>query len=63
MGQKLSDIHINFVQQLLKHQFPTLNGPLLITKEIPMKTSVQNKLQIFHSCGDHWITASSVKVV
>ena len=61
-GEMLSDIPINLAQQLLKKQFPSLNGlqsTLLQSKprtgEVP-----DNKLQIIHSRGNHWIVASTV---
>ena len=63
MECKLSDIHINHAQKLLMKQFPSLNGlasTLLITKDIQISKSVDNKIQIFHSRKYHWITASSV---
>ena len=44
-------------------QFPSLNGlasTLLITKDIQISNSVDNKIQIFHSRKYHWITTSSV---
>ena len=63
MGCKLSDVHINYAQELLKKQFPSLNGlasTLLITKNVEISESYHNKSQIFHSRKDHWIMASSV---
>ncbi len=63
MGCKLSDVPINHAQKLLKKQFPKLNGfasTLLITKDIQISKSFDNKIQIFHSRKDHWITVSSV---
>ena len=61
MGCKLSDIHIS--QVAYETVSPSLNGlasTLLITKDIQISKSVDNKIQIFHSRKDHWITASSV---
>ena len=64
-GEKLSDclhsICINLAQQLLKRQFPKVNGPqsTLQAKKRVAKPP-KNQLQIFHSCGDHSIAASTV---
>ena len=41
MDEELSDLDINFTQQLLKEQFPKLNG--LVCTE----TSVRNKYKLF----------------
>ena len=65
MGQQLSDVEINFAQQLLKEQFPKINGlicTLYQEKKIALsKISVQNKLQIIYCrIRHHWITASTV---
>lgn len=60
-GDKLSDLHINFAQQLLKQQFPLLNGlqcTLLQNKEHVGKPL---ELQVIHCCTrDHWIVASTI---
>ena len=64
MGQQLSDVEINFAYQLLKEQFPKING-LISTlyqekKAALSETSVQNKLQIVHCrTRHHWIVAST----
>ena len=66
MGVKLSDLHINMAQRILKHQFPALNGlesTLFQDKEQSLKEhNVADKLQIIH-CKErhHWIVASTVK--
>ena len=62
IGEKLSDVHINFAQQLLKQQFPQLNGlksTLLQSKENTGEF-LPAQIQIIHcrSC-DHWIVAST----
>ena len=62
-GRKLSDLHINFVQQLLNKQFPKLGGlqsTLLQSKE-QVKEAVKNQIQVIHSHEDHWIVASTVR--
>ena len=62
-GEKLSDLHINFAQSLLKLQFPWVNGlqnTLLQSKNNPDKP-LQDQLQVIHCCTrDHWIVASTV---
>ena len=67
VGDKLSDLHINLAQDILKKQFPHLNGLqcTLLQQCMGMGTSgenmeYKNRLQIIHSCGDHWIIASTV---
>ena len=63
MGCKLSDKHINHAQNVLKKQFPMLNGlasTLLVSKDIQFDRSSDNNIQIFHTRNDHWITVSSV---
>ena len=63
MGEKLSDLHMNHAQELLKRQFPTLNGlecTLTITMEGFKTAGTQNKLQILHCRRDHWITATNI---
>lgn len=49
MGEKLSDLHINHAQDLLKLQFPELNGLESVNKD-EFKSSIEthNKLQILH---------------
>ena len=64
-GGKLNDKHIYFSQQLLKTQFPGLNGlrsTLLQTKKEPLPTSKQ-VVQIVHSRGDHWVALSTINAV
>ena len=55
-GDKLSDLHINFAQKLLKQQFPWVNGlqcTLLQSKNNPDKP-LQDQLQVIHCCTrDH----------
>ena len=62
-GEKLSDLHINFAQKLLKQQFPWVNGlqcTLLQSKE-NLGEFVPNQLQVIHCrTRDHWIVASTI---
>ena len=67
MGVELSDLQINMAQNLLKAQFPQLNGlksTLQQTKStglLPVD-EVKNKLQIIHcKARHHWIVATTVK--
>ena len=67
MGDELSDLYVNMAQNLLKAQFPQLNGfgsTLLQGKELPVQSTdaVKNKVQIIH-CDKrhHWIVATTVK--
>ena len=56
MGNELSDIYINKAQNLLKAQFPQLNG-LNSSKA----GSLNNKIQIIHySERHHWVVATTV---
>ena len=60
-GSKLTDLSINFAQQMLKEQFK-ING--LQSTLLQARSSKQirlNQLQIIHSHGNsHWIVASSM---
>ena len=65
MGAELSDITINYTQELLKIQFQQLNGlhaTLLQERKVELsEAQVKNKLQIIHcSKRHHWIVASTV---
>lgn len=61
-GEKLTDLHINYAQQLIKCQFPSLNGlqSTLYQVKKPAFKPLKDQLQIIHSRGDHWIVASTV---
>ena len=65
MGQKLTDMEIDFAQQLLKSQFPHINGleSTLIQQKAKLATDEvnDNKIQILF-CNDrkHWIVATTV---
>ena len=59
-GKRLTDLHINYAQALLKKQFPTLEGlqSSLLQRKKP-KSKISHGLQIIHSRSDHWIVAST----
>ena len=63
-GKKLTDCHVGFAQQLLKQQFPHLNGlqptVLQAKKTLGVRKPLPNQLQVIHSRGDHWILASNI---
>ena len=61
-GEKLTDLHIDYAQQLIKCQFPLLNGlqSTLYQAKKPACKPLKDHLQIIHSRGDHWIVASTV---
>lgn len=63
-GEKLTDLHIHLAQQLLKQQFPHLNGlqPTVLQTKKNFKggQSLPNQLQVVHFRGDHWILATSI---
>ena len=60
-GEKLTDKHINFAQEVFKKQFPALNGlknTLLLTKQNApgqMPLNLPNYLQIAHIRSNHWV--------
>ena len=65
IGAELSDITINYAQELLKIQFQQLNGlhsTVLQERKVELsEAQVKNKLQIIHcSKRHHWIVASTV---
>ena len=65
MGEELTDTEINLAQQLLKKQFPNLNGfksTLLQDKRYALtEKDVRNKVQIIYCKGRrHWVVASTV---
>lgn len=60
MGEELSDIEINYAQQLLKEKHPKVNGlrTTLYKGKIP---EINDSVQILHcSTRHHWITASTI---
>ena len=63
-GNKLNNLVINFVQKLLKKQFPSVKGlqsTLLQSKPPkPLDDNCALHLQVIHCRNDHWIVASSV---
>ena len=65
MGAELTDLEINFAQQLLKQQFKDINGycsTLLQEKATNLTTSsMANRIQIIHcESRRHWILATTV---
>ena len=63
-GEKLNDLVINFVQKLLKKQFPSLKGlqSTLMQYKSPKASNDGSvpQVQVIHCCGDHWIVGSTV---
>ena len=63
-GEKLTDLHVHLAQQLLKQQFPHINGlqptVLQTKKSLGVRKPFPNQLQVIHSRGDHWILASNI---
>ena len=65
MGEEMTDLEINFAQQLLKEQFKHISGldsTLLQEKKVThTKTLAKNKLQIvFCKERKHWIVATNI---
>ena len=65
MNAELSSDEINFAQELLKLQFPKINGfqsTLLQDKPLDLtEDGVKNKIQITHcKARHHWIVASTI---
>ena len=65
MGNELTDMDINFAQQLLKLQFKHVNGlhtTLLQEKSLALTASLlQNRIQIIYCVGQkHWIVATTI---
>ena len=65
MGEKLTDLEIDFAQRLLKLQFPHINGlrsTLLQNKPRTVPDQVnENKIQIvFCNNREHWIVTTTV---
>ena len=68
MGNELTDMEINFAQQLLKAQFTSINGLELtlhqqLQKSVTVlsKDSIQNRIQIlFCQERKHWIVTTTV---
>ena len=63
-GDLLSDLPINLAQYFLRSQFPQIKGLqstlLQSRKEPSLAIKQENKLQIIHSRGNHWIVVSSI---
>ena len=57
----LTDLHINYAQALLRHQFPSAQGlrnTLFQDKEPQQK--IERGVQIIHDRKNHWIVASTI---
>ena len=68
MGEKLTDVEINFAQRILKAQFPRINGlqsTLFQCKPYTADDQInENKLQnliVFCKDRSHWILATTIK--
>lgn len=63
-GERLTDLHVHYAQQILKRQFPHLSGlqptVLRTKKSLGVRSPLPNQLQVIHCHGDHWILASSI---
>jgi len=63
-GDKLNNLVINFVQKLLKKQFPLMKGlqSTLMQYKSPIASNNASapQVQVIHCCGDHWIVGSTV---
>ncbi len=62
-GEWLSDVHINFSQELLRKQYGDENSfhsTLLLTNEQRQQQISHPKIQIIHINGNHWIVVSNV---
>ena len=63
-NEKLSDLHINLAQQLLKQQFPQLNGLqcTLFQSKKHVGKPLKDQLQVIHCRSrDHWIVTSTIR--
>ena len=59
-GNLFEDQHMNFVQRLLKQQFPQFNGlRLTLLQKQPHSEPTTNALQILHIKGNHWVVATT----
>ena len=61
-GEKLTDLHVDFAQKLMKKQFRLLKGlrsTLLQSREEP-KQDCSCMIQVIHCRCNHWIVASSI---
>ena len=63
-NEKLSDLHINLAQQLLKQQFPQLNGLqcTLFQSKKHVGKPLKDQLQVIHCHSrNHWIVGSTIR--
>jgi len=63
-GERLNDMVVNVAQRLLKAQFPKMKGLCSTFLQGRKRRTVfeENMVQIVHSRGNHWITATSANV-
>ena len=61
-GQRLNDLIINFAQKVLRQQFPNVRGfqSTLLQEKKKKSNFEQDRVQIIHSQGNHWIVATSL---
>jgi len=61
-GQQLTDLHIDLAQQLIKAQFPWINGlqSCLLQQNDSFQTIEEEGIQIHHNGQNHWITSCSL---
>ena len=60
-GEWLTDEHISFAQDILKKQFPGIDGfqsPLLAQND-SFSVEKNKSIQIHHIAGNHWVTSCS----
>ena len=62
-GQNLNDLVINFAQKVLRMQFPSVKGfqSTLLQDKRCKGIFEQDRVQIIHSCGNHWIVATTME--
>lgn len=61
--QRLNDLVINFAQKVLRMQFPSVKGfqSTLLQDKMSKGIFEQDKVQIIHSRGNHWIVATTME--
>ena len=57
-GQQLNDMHLNASQKL---QFPSFKGFDSTLGQSCVGKWIDNYINIFHSCGNHWICVSTIR--
>ena len=62
-GHWLTDTHISSVNEILKHQFPSISGlqnPLYYGQNLTFERMSEPYVQIIHTDGDHWLAVQGV---